>query len=61
MRDIPFKEILDVADSVIVAEVIRQVADVSVELPAEPGTPEGKLAEKVKIRGFEPYKPTFIS
>ncbi|WP_160036402.1 hypothetical protein [Paenibacillus sp. An7] len=61
MRDIPFKEILDIADSVIVAEVISQVVDVSVELPAEPGTPEGKLAEKDKSRGFEPYKPTFIS
>ena len=47
------------ADSVIVAEVVNQVEDVSGELPAESGTPEGNLAEKDKVRGVEPYKPTF--
>ncbi|MBD7971025.1 hypothetical protein [Paenibacillus gallinarum] len=60
-RDVPFNEILDFTDSVIVAEVVNQVEDVSVELPAESGTPEGNLAEKDRVRGIEPYKPTFIS
>lgn len=61
IRDVPFNEILDFADSVIVAEVVNQVEDVSVELSAESGTPEGNLAEQDKVREIEPYKPIFVS
>ncbi|WP_454191072.1 hypothetical protein [Paenibacillus sp. Marseille-Q7038] len=60
-RDVPFKEILEFADSVIVAVVVDQVEDVSVELPIESGTPEGNLAEIDKAAGIEPYMPTFVS
>ncbi|MFC6653574.1 hypothetical protein [Paenibacillus rhizoplanae] len=61
LRDLTFKEVLDHTDTVIVAEVIQQMPDFSVDLVTEPGTPEGNLAEKLKDSGLEPYKPMFTS
>ncbi|MEK5468209.1 hypothetical protein MKY64_24675 [Paenibacillus sp. FSL R7-0210] len=52
---------MDHTDTFIVAEVIQQLPDFSVDLITEPGTPEGNLAEKLKDSGLEPYKPMFTS
>lgn len=59
--DVPFEQILEMSDSVIIAEVIKQNPNFKSTLTAEPGTPEGDAAEKDKARGIEPYKPTFVS
>ncbi|MGV2966169.1 hypothetical protein [Paenibacillus sp. AGC30] len=59
--DVPFDQILELSDSVIIAEVIKQNPNFKSTLTAEPGTPEGDAAEKDKARGIEPYKPTFVS
>lgn len=59
--DVPFEQILEMSDSVIIAEVIKQNPNFKSTLTAEPGTPEGDAAEKDKARGIEPYKPTFFS
>lgn len=59
--DVPFEQILEMSDSVIIAEVIKQNPNFNSTLTAEPGTPEGDAAEKDKARGIEPYKPTFVS
>jgi hypothetical protein len=61
IRDLTFKEVLDNTDSVIIAEVVQQMPNFSVDLITEPGTPEGNLAEKQKEAGMEPYKPEFVS
>ncbi|MDO3409972.1 hypothetical protein QWJ34_09385 [Saccharibacillus sp. CPCC 101409] len=61
MRDIPFEEVLSYADSVIIAEVVEQNPDLEVELIAEPGTPEGNLADKEKANGEGPPSADFIS
>ncbi|WP_019913813.1 hypothetical protein [Paenibacillus sp. HW567] len=61
LRDLTFKEVLDYTDSVIIAEVVQQMPDFSVDLITEPGTPEGDLAEKLKESGLQPYKPEFTS
>ncbi|PAF33218.1 hypothetical protein [Paenibacillus sp. 7516] len=59
--DVPFEQILEMSDSVIIAEVIKQNPNFKSTLTAKPGTPEGDAAEKDKARGIEPYKPTFVS
>lgn len=61
MRDFSFKELLGVADSVIVAEVIQQMPNFTVNLITDPETPEGKLAEKQRELGIELYTPVFSS
>lgn len=61
LRDLTFKEVLNHTDSVIIAEVVQQEPNFSVDLPADPETPEGKLIEKQREAGIEPYKPEFIS
>lgn len=61
MRDVPFDEILDYSDAVIIAEVLQRDADFKVDLTAEPGTPEADLKEKERQQGGEPYQPTFVS
>ncbi|WP_379153656.1 hypothetical protein [Paenibacillus sp. sgz5001063] len=61
LRDLTFKEVLDYADSVIIAEVIQQMPDFSVDLITEPGTAEGNFTEKTKESGLQPYKPEFTS
>ena len=61
LRDLTFKEVLDHTDSVIIAEVIQQIPDISVELITAPGTPEGNLTAKEQEAGMNPYKPEFTS
>lgn len=61
LQDLTFKQVLDYTDSVIVAEVIQQMPDFSVDLITEPGTPEGNLAEKLEASGEQPYRPEFTS
>lgn len=51
MRDVPFDEILDYSDAVIIAEVLQRDADFQVDLTAEPGTPEADLKEKSGSKG----------
>ena len=60
-KDLTFKEVLDHTDSVIIAEVVKQIPNFTVDLITEAGTPEGMLAEKQKETGVQPYKPEFIS
>lgn len=60
-RDLTFKEVLDHTDSVIIAEVIQQMPDISVDLITAPGTPEGNLSAKEQEAGMKPYKPEFTS
>lgn len=59
--DVPFEQILEMSDAVIIAEVVKQNPSFQSTLTAEPGTPEGDAAEKDKAQGIEPYKPTFVS
>ncbi|MDT0123000.1 hypothetical protein Q9R46_10125 [Paenibacillus sp. RRE4] len=59
--DVPFEQILERSDSVIIAEVVKQNENFQSTLSSEPGTPEGDLAEKDKEQGVQPYKPTFVS
>ncbi|MEK3796296.1 hypothetical protein MKX42_31630 [Paenibacillus sp. FSL R7-0204] len=61
LQDLTFKQVLDYTDSVIIAEVIQQMPDFSVDLITEPGTPEGNLAEKLEAAGEQPYRPEFTS
>ncbi|MCP1187422.1 hypothetical protein [Paenibacillus sp. 1781tsa1] len=61
IREVSFREIMDFADSVIVAEVVSSLPNFSVDLPVAPGTPEGDFAEKDRAAGLVPYKPEFIT
>ncbi|WP_342553447.1 hypothetical protein [Paenibacillus sp. FSL R7-0652] len=61
MREVSFREIMNYADAVIVAEVIGDHPPFSVELTAEPGTSEGALAEKQRNQGLSPDEPEFTA
>jgi hypothetical protein len=52
LRDITFQEVLEVSDSVIVAEVAQQMPDFTVNLITDPDSPEGKLAGKQEKLGI---------
>lgn len=59
--DVPFEQILERSDSVIIAEVVKQNENFQSTLSVEPGTPEGDFSDKDKERGVQPYRPTFVS
>ncbi|MCG7386731.1 hypothetical protein [Paenibacillus sp. ACRRY] len=61
MREVSFREMMDFGEAVIVAEVVSELPNFSVDLRAEPGTPEGDSAEKDRAAGIAPYKPEFIA
>jgi hypothetical protein len=61
MREVSFREMMDFGEAVIVAEVVSELPNFSVDLRAEPGTPEGDSAEKDKDAGIGPYKSEFIA
>ncbi|WP_127537537.1 hypothetical protein [Paenibacillus illinoisensis] len=61
MREVSFREMMDFGEAVIVAEVVSELPNFSVDLRDEPGTPEGDSAEKDKDAGIGPYKPEFIA
>lgn len=40
---------------------MNSLPNFSVDLPADPGTPEGDFAEKDRAAGLVPFKPEFIT
>lgn len=61
MREVSFREMMDFGEAVIIAEVMSELPNFSVDLTAVPGTPEGDSAEKDRAAGIAPYKPEFIA
>ncbi|KGP83471.1 MULTISPECIES: hypothetical protein [unclassified Paenibacillus] len=61
MKKVTFKEIMDFADAVVVAEVVSVLPNFSMVLPTEPDTPERKMTEKQESTGMTPYEAEFIS
>ncbi|MET3939212.1 hypothetical protein ABIC22_002024 [Paenibacillus sp. PvP094] len=61
MREVSFREMMDFGEAVIIAEVMSELPNFSVDLTAVPGTPEGDSAEKDQDAGIGPYKPEFIA
>lgn len=61
MKDLSFKEVLERTDATIIAEVIRPIAEFSVELPSGPGTAEGAFADKQISLGGLSYQPKFTA
>ncbi|WP_150269848.1 hypothetical protein [Paenibacillus tepidiphilus] len=52
MVEVSFEDIMEHTDAVIIAEVIRQMPNYTVDLPFAPGAPETKLKEKQEAAGF---------
>lgn len=61
MREVSFREMMDFGEAVIIAEVMSELPNFSVDLTVVPGTPEGDSAEKDRTAGIAPYKPEFIA
>ncbi|HBU83705.1 MAG TPA: hypothetical protein DEF35_18995 [Paenibacillus sp.] len=61
MKKVTFKEIMDFADAVVVAEVVSVLPNFSMVLTTEPDTPERKMTEKQESKGMTPYEAEFIS
>lgn len=60
-REIPFRQVLEVADAVIIAEVVQPNPNFHSELPAEPNTPEGALTDKTNKQDLSPAVYEFVS
>ncbi|MEK5058024.1 hypothetical protein BK126_07015 [Paenibacillus sp. FSL H7-0326] len=60
-REIPFQQVLEVADAVIIAEVVQPNPNFHSELFTEPNTPEGALAEKTNKQNLSPAVYEFFS
>ncbi|MDO7908543.1 hypothetical protein Q5741_19315 [Paenibacillus sp. JX-17] len=51
MRELTFQEVVELSDSVIIAEVIQRLPDYRINLTSNPGTPEGALTGKPRQSG----------
>lgn len=60
-REIPYRQVLEVADAVIIAEVVQPNPNFRSELPAEHNTPEGALTDKTNKQDLSPAVYEFVS
>lgn len=61
MKKVTFREIMDFADAVVVAEVVSVLPNFSMVVTTEPDTPERTMTEKQETTGMTPYEAEFVS
>ncbi|SEK40089.1 hypothetical protein [Paenibacillus sp. OK003] len=61
MKKVTYREIMDFADAVVVAEVVSVLPNFSMVVTTEPDTPVGEMPEKQETTGMTPYEAEFIS